>query len=133
MEPAGACAAGTPSRCSAVAACQRPGCACAELSWERCPVRCAVQLIILLDLVYSVNEWLLERERCAFTLVSATVLLICGSLVGIGFLYNVRSWLPAPACSLGARGRIRLVWKQQAVTAGLGMHQAAGIERCRAS
>ncbi len=117
MEPAGACAAGMPSRCSAVAACQRPGCACAEL--ERCPVRCAVQLIILLDLVYSVNEWLLERERCAFTLVSATVLLICGSLVGIGFLYNVRSRLPASARSWGARGRSRLVCKRQAVTAGV--------------
>lgn len=57
-----------------------------------------LQLVIILDFIYSVNEWLVERERCAFTLVSATVLLICGSLVGIGFLYNF--YAPRPSCSL---------------------------------
>lgn len=47
------------------------------------------QLIILLEFIYVVNEWLLERDQCAWALVASTALLICGSFVGIGFLYHV--------------------------------------------
>lgn len=71
---------------------------------------CSAQLVIILDFIYSVNEWLLERKRCAFTLVSATLLLICGSLVGIGFLYNVRrrgrgGWVGGRETAVAAAGR----------------------------
>lgn len=47
------------------------------------------QLIILLEFIYVVNEWLLERDQCAWALVASTALLVCGSFVGIGFLYHV--------------------------------------------
>ena len=49
-----------------------------------------LQLVILLDFVYIVNEYLLERDRCAFVLVVLTALLISGTIVGMGFLYKVR-------------------------------------------
>ena len=48
------------------------------------------QLVILLDFVYSANEWLLERDQCAFVLIAGSGLMIVGSLVGIGFLFKVR-------------------------------------------
>ncbi|PRW59950.1 putative serine incorporator [Chlorella sorokiniana] len=57
-----------------------------------------LQLIILLDFIYVVNEWLLERDQCAWALVASTALLICGAFVGIGFLYHY--WAPEPSCSL---------------------------------
>jgi Serine incorporator (Serinc) len=49
-----------------------------------------LQLIILLDSVYKLNEYLLEREQCAFTLIALTVVMIVGTIVGMGFLYKVR-------------------------------------------
>lgn len=36
------------------------------------------------------NEWLLERDGCGWALVAGSALGICGSFVGIGFLYAVR-------------------------------------------
>lgn len=57
-----------------------------------------LQLVIILEFVYVVNEWLLEREKCAFTLVVATLLMIAGSFVGIGFLYHY--YAPSSSCSL---------------------------------
>ena len=50
-----------------------------------------LKLIIILDFFYVVNEWLLERDHCAVTLVASTALMIAGSLTGIGFLYHVRA------------------------------------------
>ena len=50
-----------------------------------------------------VNEWLLERDQCAWALVASSALLICGAFTGIGFLYHV-SWvveLPLPLGPLG--------------------------------
>jgi hypothetical protein len=49
-----------------------------------------LQLVILLDLFYQANEFLLERECGAPFLIGATVLLIGGGIVGIGFLYKAR-------------------------------------------
>ncbi len=49
-----------------------------------------LQLIILLDSVYKLNEYLLERDQCAFTLIALTVVMIAGTFVGMGFLYKVR-------------------------------------------
>lgn len=49
-----------------------------------------------------VNEWLLERDQCAWALVASSTLLICGAFTGIGFLYHV-SWvagLPLPLVGL---------------------------------
>lgn len=57
-----------------------------------------LQLIIVLDFVYMVNEWLLEREKCAFTLIASSFLFIVASFVGIGFLYYY--YAPKPSCSL---------------------------------
>lgn len=34
-----------------------------------------LQLIIILDFVFAANEWLLEREGCAWALVTSTALL----------------------------------------------------------
>lgn len=51
-----------------------------------------VQLIILLDFFYWLNEWLLEHEWNALV-VASTVVLIVGSFVGCGFLYKVGSVL----------------------------------------
>lgn len=48
-----------------------------------------LQLIILLEFIYSINEYLLERDNCAFVLITVTGMLIAGSLVGMGFLYKV--------------------------------------------
>lgn len=48
-----------------------------------------LQLIIILDSVYKVNEYLLDREQCAFTLIALTVVMISGTIVGMGFLYKV--------------------------------------------
>lgn len=48
-----------------------------------------LQLIVLLDFIYQVNEWLLERDNCAPVLVGVTGVLIAGTLVGMGFLYKV--------------------------------------------
>jgi serine incorporator 1/3 len=59
-----------------------------------------LQLIILLEFVYAINEWLLERDD-AFArvmLVASTLLLIVGSIVGLGFLYTY--WAPNGGCSL---------------------------------
>ena len=61
-----------------------------------------MQLVIILEFVYVVNEWLLEREKCAFTLVAATLLMIAGSFVGIGFLYHVRAAPPGRPLGQGA-------------------------------
>ena len=44
---------------------------------------------MLLDFVYGVNEWLLERDWCRFVLVGLTALFIVASCVGAGFLYKV--------------------------------------------
>ena len=52
-----------------------------------------LQLVILLDFIYAVNEWLLDRDHCAFVLVAASALLIIGSFVGLGFLYKVGGWV----------------------------------------
>lgn len=49
-----------------------------------------LQLVILLDSVYKLNEYLLERDQCAFTLIALTVVMIAGTIVGMGFLYKVR-------------------------------------------
>lgn len=51
------------------------------------PTPCS-QLVILLDFIYIVNEWLLDREW-HWAMIIATALLICGSIVGTGFLYKV--------------------------------------------
>lgn len=58
------------------------------------------QLIILLEFVYVVNEYLLDRDDnlARTALVSLSFLLIVGSLVGIGFLYHF--WAPNASCSL---------------------------------
>lgn len=47
------------------------------------------QLLILLEFFYSVNEWLVERDQCAWALVAGSAFLIVGAFVGIGFLYHV--------------------------------------------
>lgn len=55
-----------------------------------------LQLILLLDFFYRVNEWLLERRSCNAVTVTLTAICIVGSFVGIGFLYKVRgsnAWL----------------------------------------
>ncbi len=65
-----------------------------------------MQLIILLEFIYVCNEWLLNRDQCAWALVASTALLICGAFTGIGFLYHV-SWLPICAC-LWTSARSRL-------------------------
>jgi hypothetical protein len=57
-----------------------------------------LQLVILLDSVYKLNEYLIEREQCAFTLISLTLVLIAGTVVGMGFLYKY--WAPNSGCSL---------------------------------
>jgi serine incorporator 1/3 len=59
-----------------------------------------IQLVILLEFIYGMNEYLLERDdRCsAFTLVAASATLIAGSIVGMGFLYKY--WAPQASCSL---------------------------------
>lgn len=50
-----------------------------------------LQLVILLDFIYQINEYLLERDHCAIALVALTALLIAGTCVGMGFLYKVRA------------------------------------------
>ncbi|PSC71077.1 putative serine incorporator [Micractinium conductrix] len=57
-----------------------------------------LQLVIILDFIYVVNAWLVERRSCAFPLVAVTLLLICGSFVGIGFLFH--HYAPQGSCSL---------------------------------
>jgi hypothetical protein len=57
-----------------------------------------LQLIILLDSVYKLNEYLLEREQCTFTLIALTMVMIVGTIVGMGFLYKY--WAPNAKCSL---------------------------------
>ena len=54
--------------------------------------------MIILDFIYVVNAWLVERRSCAFPLVAVTLLLICGSFVGIGFLFH--HYAPQGSCSL---------------------------------
>lgn len=48
-----------------------------------------LQLILLLDFFYQINQWLLEREQCNFVVIGLTAFFIVGSFVGIGFLYKV--------------------------------------------
>ena len=48
-----------------------------------------LQLVIFLDVIYQLNEYLLAREQCAFALISITALCIVGTIVGMGFLYKV--------------------------------------------
>lgn len=59
-----------------------------------------LQLIILLEFFYWINEWLLERESraCAVVLAGGSFLMIAGSFVGIGFMYNY--YAPSSSCSL---------------------------------
>ncbi|GAB4821842.1 hypothetical protein N2152v2_008888 [Parachlorella kessleri] len=56
------------------------------------------QLVLLLDFIYRINEWLLERERCSCVIVGLTGLLIVGSFVGSGFLYKY--YAPHASCRL---------------------------------
>lgn len=51
-----------------------------------------MQLIVLLDFVYFVNEWLLERDHCQVALIGLTGALLVGTFVGAGFLYKVSTW-----------------------------------------
>jgi len=57
-----------------------------------------MQLVILLDFIYNINEYLLERDRAAPILIGLTFILIAGSIVGMGFLYKY--WAPNSGCSL---------------------------------
>lgn len=58
------------------------------------------QLIILLEFIYSINEYLLERDDwiSRTALIFLSFLLIVGSIVGLGFLYAF--WAPKASCSL---------------------------------
>lgn len=58
------------------------------------------QLLILLDFIYALNEWLLSRDDALGNalLIGGSVVLMAGSLVGTGFLYHV--YAPKSSCSL---------------------------------
>ena len=59
-----------------------------------------IQLIILLDFIYIINEYLLERDDGLGNglLIGGSALLIIGSIIGTGFLYYLYS--PSSSCSL---------------------------------
>ena len=56
-----------------------------------------VQIVILLDFVFGVNEWLLDREWGA-ALIAGSALLYGGGLAALGVLYHF--WAPHARCSL---------------------------------
>ena len=72
----------------------------ASLTFTRCRhhIDCHAQLLILLDFIYAVNEWLVERRGAAHAaLVAGSALLILGSFVAIGFMYHF--YAPYASCS----------------------------------
>ena len=56
-----------------------------------------LQIIILLDCIFGLNEWLLDREWGA-ALVAGSALFHGGALAGLGLLYHL--WAPRPTCGL---------------------------------
>ncbi|DBA86260.1 hypothetical protein WJX77_011720 [Trebouxia sp. C0004] len=56
------------------------------------------QIIILLDFIYDVNEWLLKKANMGFVLVIGTFISYCGAIAIIGAIYKF--WAPHPSCGL---------------------------------
>ena len=56
-----------------------------------------LQIIILLDCIFGLNEWLLDREWNG-ALIAGSALLYGGALAGLGLLFHW--WAPRPSCAL---------------------------------
>lgn len=85
------------------------------------------QLVILLEFIYAVNEWLVTRDGwCSWVLVGSTILFIVGSFVGLGFLYHF--YAPEASCSLNIWFCTRCVLWGEARNWGLGMEVRVAMQ-----
>ena len=57
-----------------------------------------IQIILILDFIFIINEYLIDKEACHFVLISGSALLYLGSLAFNGLAYYY--YAPTGACRL---------------------------------
>lgn len=57
-----------------------------------------VQIVLALDFMFAINEWLVDREGCHFMLISGSALLFLGGFAFAGLAYYY--YAPAGGCGL---------------------------------